>query len=114
MAIKKIQGTKQPSFKEEVRRRVLPSFTITSDDLKEIKDWKNGEDYTLRIRVRQKNSGTGTGKYDDSKENEKKSYAEFEMIGIESMENSDHNSDNKSKKSYSEEYGEKRSKAPRA
>lgn len=85
--------------------RVLPSFTLTSDDLPEIKDWKVGGNYYLKIKVEQVSLGKGEHEYMMSNEQGKKMHARFQMKGIEAIAD---------KKTYSEEYAERRSKAPRA
>jgi hypothetical protein len=79
---------------DSVDKRYLPSFNITGNDLPEIKDWKVGKMYEMKIKVRMKSLNS----------REEKTSAEFEIDSLEVV---------KDKKNYEDEYAEKRSGAPR-
>ena len=100
-----IKGTKESMDMPAKPKRILPSFTLTSEDLPEIKDWKVGGSYYLKIKVEQVNLGKGEYDWQTIEKGEKKMHARFQMHAVEAI---------KENKSYSEEYAEKRSKAPRA
>jgi len=86
--MKQLQGE---NFGAEVaeERRYLPSFSITGEDLPEVKKWEVGKTYELKIKVRMKSLT----------EQEKKTRAELEIQGVEIAK----------KKNYEKEYAEKRS-----
>ena len=93
--MKKLKGeTFSNTIGVSENKRYLPSFDITDDDLPEIKDWKVGKMYEMRIKVRMKSLNS----------REEKTNAGFEIDSLEVI---------KDKKSYEDEYGEKRAKAPR-
>jgi hypothetical protein len=80
--------------KSGIDKRYLPSFNITGDDLPEIKDWKVGKMYEMKIKVRMESLNS----------REERTSAEFKIDSLELV---------KDKKSYEDEYAEKRSGAPR-
>lgn len=102
--MKEVKGTKSPEVaaKEEAPRRILPSFTLSSVDLPELKDWKVGEAYFLKVKVEQVSLGKGEEEWGTPKENDKKRHARFQILSIEAMNE---------KENFEDEYGRKRSKA---
>jgi len=61
----------------------LPSLYLNGDELPEIKKWKVGEEYTLKIKVRMSS-------YSEEKSLEVKggnSHASFEVMGVEPQKN---------------------------
>lgn len=99
--MKTIKGTKMgmdmPISKP---KRVLPSFTLTSDDLPEMKNWKVGGVYFLKVKVEQVNLGKGEYDWQTVEKGEKKMHARFQMQSIEPIENK--------KETYEEEYARRR------
>jgi len=105
--MREIKGVKSPQLNDtsEAPRRILPSFTLTSDDLPELKDWKVGGVYFLKVKVEQTQLGKGMNEWETTPKGEKKMHARFQMLGIEAEEKEKENSE--------DEYARKRSKAPR-
>lgn len=98
--MKAIKATKI-SNTPTVDRQMLPSFSLTTKDLPEIKDWKVGGVYYLRIKVEQISLGKGDSEWSNPKSNDKTMNARFQMIGIEAEKDKEH---------YEDEYARKRSK----
>lgn len=90
--MKKLEGESFGGVEASTEKKYLPSFRITADDLPAVKDWNVGKTYELAIKVRMKSL----------EEQEKKTRAELEIEGIEVP-----------KKDFEQEYGDKRSNAPR-
>ena len=44
---------KGENYGMDMPRQMLPSFRLTVKDLPEIKDWKVGKSYTLKLQVKQ-------------------------------------------------------------
>lgn len=87
-----IIGSKEP-------QHTLPSFTLNSKDLPEIKDWKVGEVYFFKLKAEQIEMGKGEYEFSNYT-NSKVIHARFQIIEIESD----------GKESYEEEYARKRNK----
>lgn len=103
--MKELKGTKSPSVeKAEAPRRILPSFTLTTKDLPEIKDWKVGGVYFLKIKVEQTQLGKGQTEWETTTKGEKEMHARFQMLALEAVDK---------KETFEDEYGRKRSKAAR-
>ena len=60
----------------------LPSFYLKKEDLPEMKDWKVGQEYELKIKVRM----TGYDEHKSLNSKESKAQGEFDIIGIEPIE----------------------------
>jgi hypothetical protein len=83
----KVVPEKQTSFKEEMKRKIYPTFQIDDEDLPELKDWEVGGKYTLvmvveQLSMRQGNEWQGADKKD------KKIHATFKIleVGVEEPE----------------------------
>lgn len=102
--MKEAKGTETPKEETTSTRRVLPSFTLSSVDLPELKDWEVGGVYFLKVKVEQVSLGKGEQEWGEPKEGDKKRHARFQILGIEAMQE---------KEGYENEYAREREKANR-
>jgi len=98
--MKTIKGTKN-LIADKPEPRTLPSFTLTSKDLPELKNWKVGGVYFLKAKVEEVSMGKGEYEYGfDESGKTKERHARFQMKGIEVVD----------EEKFEDEYGRKRSK----
>lgn len=81
-----------------------PTFTLTTKDLPELKNWKVGGVYFLKIKVEQTQLGKGENEWETTTKGEKEMHARFQMISLEVLDK---------KENYEDEYGRKRAAASR-
>jgi hypothetical protein len=96
-----IKGAKLGADMPMKPQRILPSFSLTSDDLPELKDWKVGGVYFLKIKVEQTSLAKGQYEWETSTDGKKTMNARFQIKAIEPIEN---------KETYEDEYARKRGK----
>lgn len=75
----------------EAEMKQFPSLSLSSTDLKEIKDWEVGEDYFLTMKVSLVN------KEESESEDEKKCNARFEIKKIDSTKEGNKEDETKKK-----------------
>jgi len=97
--MKIVKGTK---IDQAEPRRTLPSFTLSSSDLPELKDWDVGGVYFLKIKVEQITLGKGDQEWGEPKKGDKKRHARYQVLGIEALGE---------KESFESEYARKRERA---
>lgn len=89
MAMKKVKGEKMEGMSDKPVRR-LPRFTLSEEDLPQIKEWQVGKKYTMEVEVEM--TSLQKDQYDFSMEDEKKKMsASFKMtkIGTKKVEDMD-------------------------
>lgn len=77
--LEKISSIGCPDFEPYI---YLPSFNLKKQDLPEMKDWKVGQEYELKIKVRM----TGYDEHKSLNSQESTAHGEFDIIGIEPIE----------------------------
>lgn len=70
-----------PSMKEDMKRKIYPTFQIDDEDLPELKDWKVGEKYTLVMEVEQLSMRQGN-EWQGSDSKDKKVHATFKILSV--------------------------------
>jgi len=83
----------------------LPSFSLTSLDLPELKDWEMGGVYFLKLKVEITQAGKGEYGWGESKPGDKTMNARFQVLGVEVISQ---------KENYQDEYARRREKAARS
>lgn len=74
-----------PTQTDSAPKRELPTFTLTSQDLPDIKDWKIGGFYSLRVKVEQIQMGKGIDTYMPTKPGDTTMHARFQIKSVEAM-----------------------------
>ncbi len=95
----KVVPEKMPSFSEEKRVKIYPTFSIDDEDLPALKDFKVGEKKVLEIEVEQMSMRQGA-EWQGSTSGDKKIHATFKILKV-----------GVKKENYSQEYSRKRSGA---
>ena len=72
---------KMPSFKEDQKAKIYPTFTIDDEDLPELKNWKIGEKYVLVMEVEEMAMRAGK-EWQGSMDNDKKTHATFKILKV--------------------------------
>lgn len=91
-----------PSFKDDMKRKIYPTFSIDDEDLPDIKDWEVGEKYVIVMEVEQLSKRQGQEWQGDNNK-DKRVHATFKItkIGVDEPE----------EETYADEYARRRSGA---
>lgn len=79
----KVVPEKMPSYNEDKKVRIYPTFDLDSEDLPELENWKVGEKYVLVMEVEQMSMRQGKdwqGATDEK--NDKKVRATFKVLKV--------------------------------
>lgn len=79
--LRKVVPETMPSYKEDRKTKIYPTFQLDDEDLPEIKDWKVGEKYLLVMEVEQMSMRQGK-EWQGADDKDKKVHATFKIMKV--------------------------------
>lgn len=78
----KVIPEKMPSFTEDRKTKIYPTFSLDSEDLPELKDFKVGEKKVLVMEVEQMSMRQGKEWQGENNKDDKKVHATFKILRV--------------------------------
>lgn len=79
--LNKVIPETMPSYKEDRKTKIYPTFSLDSEDLPAVKDWKVGQKYMLEMEVEEISMRQGS-EWQGADNKDKKVHATFKIMKV--------------------------------